>query len=563
MADGTYRALLIGNSSFPADPHNLQELAGPVNDVAALRAVLSDDGVGLFGAEDVRLLAERTVGEVRVELERFFSNSRRDDTLLLYYSGHGVLDQRNQLFLCARDTRTDLLKSTAVGASEISLMFEESAARTTVIVLDCCHSGAFKGGRLADSLRGSGRYLLTSARGRELAADADSENTTSIFTHHLVEGLRAGARDSDGDGFTDLGDLYDYVQVQLDLAGKQVPQRSFSGGGVVRIARRAAPAGSDVSPVVGGEPKGKPILSLSTTHVDLGTLPLGETPPAEQIFVVNDADVGQLDWVATTSEDWIEIEPHADFFKLSFQPHPGVNQGRVVVHDRTEGARKIVRVTVRMDEGARRASEPAQPPPVPPPAEEAAIDSLDLLADPRPARPGGYTLTRRSWAARAPRWALPALGAAVAAVVLVAVLLVAAGGDGGGDGGGDRAGVGDVERTFLVPGNRAFTATGVEIRAGDIIRVDASGTVLHDAGSNRGAGPDGDPAVGVLRSNVVAEQDHGGLIGRIGADGDPFPVGSRWELSGGLTGELFFGINDSGVANNGGQFVVNVAVERA
>ncbi|MCA1845989.1 MAG: caspase family protein [Actinobacteria bacterium] len=97
-----YRALLIANSSFPADPHNLQPLVGPVNDVAVLRAALADPGVGLFEPESVRLVPERTAQEVLVELERFFSAARRDDTLLLYYSGHGVLNERNQLFLCAR-----------------------------------------------------------------------------------------------------------------------------------------------------------------------------------------------------------------------------------------------------------------------------------------------------------------------------------------------------------------------------------------------------------------------------------------------------------------------------
>ena len=34
---GKYRALLIGNSTYPADEHNLQVLRGPVKDIAALK----------------------------------------------------------------------------------------------------------------------------------------------------------------------------------------------------------------------------------------------------------------------------------------------------------------------------------------------------------------------------------------------------------------------------------------------------------------------------------------------------------------------------------------------
>jgi hypothetical protein len=39
---GRYRAFLIGNSTYPADEHNLQALRGPVKDVAALNRALVD-----------------------------------------------------------------------------------------------------------------------------------------------------------------------------------------------------------------------------------------------------------------------------------------------------------------------------------------------------------------------------------------------------------------------------------------------------------------------------------------------------------------------------------------
>ena len=236
---GRYRALLIGNSTFPLDSENLQPLEGPVNDIALLRDALTDPVVGLFDPGEVRLVPERTMAEVLVELETFFHSADRHDRLLLYYSGHGRLSEANQLFLCARDTRTDLLRSTAVSSAAITMILEASPATTTVIILDCCHSGAFKGGDLPASLRGSGRFLLTSCRGSQLANDADRRNGTSMFTQHLVEGL-TGAPDRDGDGFVSLGEIYDYVNGRLAAKGRQLPQRSFAGGGDVAIARRPA-----------------------------------------------------------------------------------------------------------------------------------------------------------------------------------------------------------------------------------------------------------------------------------------------------------------------------------
>jgi len=47
---GQYRALLIGNSTYPADEHNLQTLKGPVKDIAALNRALVDPATGLFAA---------------------------------------------------------------------------------------------------------------------------------------------------------------------------------------------------------------------------------------------------------------------------------------------------------------------------------------------------------------------------------------------------------------------------------------------------------------------------------------------------------------------------------
>ena len=232
-----YRALLIGNSRFALDA-TLQSLEGPVNDVGALRSALTDSEVGLFAPADVRVLPERGAQEILVEIQRFLDSATRDDVLLLYYSGHGVLDNRNQLFLCAADTRTDVLRATSVGSTAINSMIADSAARTTVIVLDCCHSGAFKGGDLPAALAGTGWFVLTSCRGGELAADTDARNGTSLFTTYLVEALSTSG--GGPNGYVSLDELYQVLLRRLaELSPhRPLPQRHFSGVGDVAIARR-------------------------------------------------------------------------------------------------------------------------------------------------------------------------------------------------------------------------------------------------------------------------------------------------------------------------------------
>src|SRR6478672_7895960 len=115
----TYRALLIGNSVFDADA-SLRPLNAPVKDVARLHRALVDGDTGMFSEEAVRLVTERTCDALLDELDQFFAAADRDDLLLLYYSGHGLLDERNRLYLCGRDTRSDRLLRTAVSNVRIN-----------------------------------------------------------------------------------------------------------------------------------------------------------------------------------------------------------------------------------------------------------------------------------------------------------------------------------------------------------------------------------------------------------------------------------------------------------
>ena len=238
-----YRALLIGNSTYPADEHNLQTLKGPVKDIAALNRALADPGTGLFDDADVTLLPEATSTRAIRALGRFFGTATRDDVLLVYFSGHGKLDQSGGLHLCMQDTDSADLLSTAVSSARINEFADASRARNVVIVLDCCHAGAFRSGDLGQAVAGPGRYVLTSCRGTQLANDATVENGTSFFTPHLVDGLLHAAADQDQDGYVTFSDLYAYVDRRLREAGKQIPQRRVDGDGDLPLAKRTA-AGS-------------------------------------------------------------------------------------------------------------------------------------------------------------------------------------------------------------------------------------------------------------------------------------------------------------------------------
>jgi uncharacterized caspase-like protein len=242
-----YRALLIGNSTYPADEHNLPPLKGPARDIAALRDALVDPATGLFAAIDITLLPDAVATHALRGLSAFFGAAHRDDVLLLYFSGHGKLDRNARLHLCMHDTETTDLLATAVSSTRINEFVEASRARSVAIVLDCCYAGAFRGADLGAAVSGPGRYVLTSCRGTQLADDATDDNGTSYFTQHLVDGLTHSASDQDGDGYVSFSDLYAFVDRELRREGKQIPQRRVDGDGDLRLARRAAPTEETVT----------------------------------------------------------------------------------------------------------------------------------------------------------------------------------------------------------------------------------------------------------------------------------------------------------------------------
>ena len=135
---GRRRALLVATANY--SDAGLAALRAPTSDVRSLGEVLSDDAIGGF---EVRELIDRPTEELKQEIEGFFGDGRPKDLLMLYVSGHGVLSQNRRFYLATTSTALQLLRSTAIEDSFVNDVMQQSRARSIVLVLDCCHSGAF------------------------------------------------------------------------------------------------------------------------------------------------------------------------------------------------------------------------------------------------------------------------------------------------------------------------------------------------------------------------------------------------------------------------------------
>ncbi|MFD0357856.1 caspase family protein [Streptomyces sp. NPDC127110] len=219
---GTYHALLVGNGHYPYEP-GLPDLRGPVNDVLELARALTDPGVGLFDERNVVMLVDHDGPEIVRALTGLCARTAQDDLLLVYYSGHGLPGPaaEGSLRLCTRDTVHGDEEHTTLGFPDLDAVLRTSAAAVTLIILDCCYSGAAKTAPTGTYLaaRGSrGRHVLTACRERETTPDAVSLTTTSRFTGYLVAGLRCGA-ERPGAEDTRLSDLFDFAYRRMEADG--------------------------------------------------------------------------------------------------------------------------------------------------------------------------------------------------------------------------------------------------------------------------------------------------------------------------------------------------------
>ena len=255
-------ALIIGNSQY--DDAGLARLAAPDVDVRALAEVLSTPGIGAF--DEVVPLLNEGLANVRRAIARFFDAKHRDDLLLLYFSGHGVRDEQGHLYLAVRDTERAILAGTAIEASYVTTRMDRSASKRLVLVLDCCHSGAFGyGAKAAQGATvgtatafegtGRGRVVLTATDSTQYAWEGDQvlgEVENSLFTHYMIEGLRTGAADRDEDGLITIDELYDYVYDHvLNDTPKQTPGKwAFGQQGEIVIAHNAAASRTKLPPEI-------------------------------------------------------------------------------------------------------------------------------------------------------------------------------------------------------------------------------------------------------------------------------------------------------------------------
>lgn len=285
-------ALLVGIDQY--DDRGLASLRSSVRSAKKVAAVLGDREIGDFTTEVLRNPPEAAL---RRRIEHFFQDRRSDDLLLFYFAGHGLAGgYDNRLYLAARDTEIDHVRSTATPATFLAEEVNGSRAGQIVLILDCCHAARI----LDENIRGVDDDLFASFpdldRGRAVLTASDryeyayETSTGSYLTEALVEGLAEGLAAGTDEELISLDRLVDFAQDRFRNRPK--PQRlrwRINASGPIYLARnpRAVAASPSVPPVPATVPA--PRAAEDAIAVDPPTLDTGSLQ-SRQLAAADDLD---------------------------------------------------------------------------------------------------------------------------------------------------------------------------------------------------------------------------------------------------------------------------------
>lgn len=219
---GTYHALVIGNNQHA----RLPDLQTAVGDARAVADVLRSR----YGFQ-VELLLNATRGQILTALNKYRAQLTENDNFLLYYAGHGELDEANDRghwlpVDAAPDDTTNWIAN-----NQVTDILNVMNAKHVMVIADSCYSGTLTRS-VTSSIDGDGRTpeqqtrwleLMTRSRSRTVLTSGGLQPVLdggggghSIFANQLLQALRSN------DGLLEGPLLYREIARQVSSAASRL-----------------------------------------------------------------------------------------------------------------------------------------------------------------------------------------------------------------------------------------------------------------------------------------------------------------------------------------------------
>ena len=217
------------------------------------------------------LFDHRATKEKILDLKQRLNGSSVDDQVVVYVSGHGLLDDNLDFYFGTHDLNFEDPSSRGLKYDDLESLLDGIPAREKLLLMDACHSGEVDKGQILSSdnqsltlgknqkgtlkrytyapeeydearqlgmktsfelmqelfsnlSKGSGAVVISAAAGDSYALESD-EWQNGIFTYSILAGLKSGKADQNGDGNITVTELKAFVgrEVERLTAGEQKP----------------------------------------------------------------------------------------------------------------------------------------------------------------------------------------------------------------------------------------------------------------------------------------------------------------------------------------------------
>jgi uncharacterized caspase-like protein len=215
---GRYLALIIGNEEYK----DFSRLRSPLADAHALAALLGRD----YGF-NVTVLANATRYQILSALSRLRQQATENDHVLIYYAGHGYLDEATSRgYWLPVDAEHDNVANW-ISTSDVTDMLAGLQARHALILADSCFSGTLlrSAPTVAIDERQTMLRKLSERRSRSIMTSGglepvidDGGGRHSIFAASVLEALK------DNRQLLEAGRLFMQIRDRVAARAQQTPQ---------------------------------------------------------------------------------------------------------------------------------------------------------------------------------------------------------------------------------------------------------------------------------------------------------------------------------------------------
>ena len=235
FVNGVYRALIVGNNAYQDKYNRWPQLETAVSGARAVAKLLRNH----YGFDDIEVLENATRRETLVALEGLSQRALPNDSVLVYYAGHGFLDSDSDRgFWVPIDAEgidnTTFLRNSTI-RDELSTI--ASRARHTLLISDSCFSGTLlrRGTRSITGPTANEGYFrkvstkksvqIIAAGGVEFVDDNYRASGHSPFTYFLLNEL-----ENNDQQLLTVSELSNSVSVAVANNVDQVPESGVLQG---------------------------------------------------------------------------------------------------------------------------------------------------------------------------------------------------------------------------------------------------------------------------------------------------------------------------------------------